>query len=82
MFSGAPLQGRGDAGTEQIDKLENGMAEHSLAWSLLVGGRVAAMAPEDLLREEEDHMNLHVFETQSYYLLPILSYNNQCGAVH
>lgn len=46
-------QGGGNAGPEQENKLEDGLARVPLAWHLLVSGRYAAVAPEDLLREKE-----------------------------
>lgn len=61
-MSDAPRQGRRDAGAEQINELEDGMVERSLARRLLIGCWTAAVALEDFLREKEDHLNLYVTE--------------------
>ena len=47
------VQGRGNAGPEQANKLKDGLARVPLPWHLLISGRFAAVAPENLLWEEE-----------------------------
>lgn len=43
------VQGRGNAGPEQANKLKDGLVRVPLPWRMLIGGRFAAVAPEDLL---------------------------------
>jgi hypothetical protein len=43
------VQGRGNAGREQANELKDGLARVPLPWRLLISGRFAAVAPEDLL---------------------------------
>lgn len=50
------FQGRRDAGSEQSDKLENGLAESSFAYCLLISRGFASVAPEDIFREEEGYI--------------------------
>uniref|UniRef100_K3Y4L1 Uncharacterized protein n=1 Tax=Setaria italica TaxID=4555 RepID=K3Y4L1_SETIT len=45
--------GGGNAGPEQANTLEDGLARVPLARHLLISGGLAAVAPEDLLREKE-----------------------------
>lgn len=47
------VQGGGNAGPEQANKLEDGLARVPLARHLLISGGLAAVAPEDFLREKE-----------------------------
>jgi hypothetical protein len=50
---GHVIQGGGNAGPEQANKLEDGLAWVPLTRHLLISGRLAAVAPEDFLREKE-----------------------------
>lgn len=43
------VQGRGNAGPEQANKLKDGLVRVPLTRRLLISGRFAAVAPEDLL---------------------------------
>uniref|UniRef100_A0A804MTD3 GOLD domain-containing protein n=1 Tax=Zea mays TaxID=4577 RepID=A0A804MTD3_MAIZE len=43
------VDGRGNAGREQANELKDGLARVPLPWRLLISGRFAAVAPEDLL---------------------------------
>jgi hypothetical protein len=47
------VQGGGNAGPEQANKLKDGLARVPLAWHLLISGGLAAVASEDFLREKE-----------------------------
>ena len=47
------MQGGGNAEHQQADELEDGVAEFPLTRNLLIRGRAAAVASEDLFREKE-----------------------------
>ncbi|CAN0923609.1 Transmembrane emp24 domain-containing protein p24delta9 [Linum grandiflorum] len=51
------VEGRRDAGPEQIHQHNDGVAWYVLFVSLFIRRRLPVLAPQDLFREEEDHLS-------------------------
>jgi len=72
MFLYLILQGRRNAGTQPSDQLQNGVAELPFTFCLLVCGWLATMAPQDIFREKEAHLDIRM--TFSIFFLIFVSY--------